>query len=157
MPRHPKRKHNPNHNKQIRQVAEPAEGKKPQSPQIARYDHEYPAWRVSLLEMCDPFGWHEVEQPKRDDIHKKLKNFESMTWHKIFVRDKHRNHRIPVGDLCKEARNRLQEIKQDDVDELVSLRLSSVERIWGIFDRGALKLLWWDPSHAVCPSLLTHT
>ena len=35
--------------------------------------------------------------------------------------------------------------------ELVSLRLSGKQRIYGIQDRGVLLLLWWDPDHKIYP------
>ena len=37
--------------------------------------------------------------------------------------------------------------------DMHSLRLSGQERVWGILDQGVLSVLWWDPDHAVCPSL----
>jgi len=104
--------------------------------------------------MVDPFGWHEIERVKLDEIRNKLANFESMTWGEILGRN---SHLIPVGDICKGARDRLEALKQDDIDELLSLRLSGKQRIWGILEEQALKLLWWDPEHLVCPSQKKHT
>lgn len=45
----------------------------------------------------------------------------------------------------------------DDQDALVSLGLTGRERIWGFIANGVMNLLWWDPNHEVCPSLLKHT
>jgi hypothetical protein len=75
-----------------------------------------------------------------------------MTWQEIRIRDKDKNHAIPVADLTREAQDRLAEIGQDDVDELFSLRLSAKERIFGILDESVMRVLWWDPDHRVCPS-----
>jgi len=41
-----------------------------------------------------------------------------------------------------------------NTDALVSLRLSGKERVWGILQENALLLLWWDPGHEICPSIL---
>jgi hypothetical protein len=116
-----------------------------------------PAWRVSMLEMCDPFGWHLIVKEKVAEIRNKLGEFEKLTWREILVDQSNRNHAIQVDQLTKEARIRLAELGQDDVDEVISLRLSSRERVFGIKHVEALMLLWWDPDHRVCPAQLKHT
>ena len=45
----------------------------------------------------------------------------------------------------------------DNLDELVSLHLSGIERVWGFRMHAVFHVLWWDPHHRVCPSLLKHT
>ena len=82
----------------------------------------------------------------------KLQNFESMTWEEIMKatggRDKGTNsHFVEVGKLTNNAKKRLAEIEQDDVSQLFSLRLDNKKRIYGIHDRRALKLLWYDSYH----------
>lgn len=116
-----------------------------------------PAWRISMLEMIDPFGWHRIGPLKLAEVRRKLGDFESMTWNDILVTAAHRNHAVAVDRLCKTAQDRLEEIGQEDIDELVSLRLSGPERVWGIRAGNVLKVLWWDPEHAVCPSMLRNT
>ncbi|MGD0828082.1 MAG: hypothetical protein ABSA09_08360 [Desulfobaccales bacterium] len=118
---------------------------------------QYPSWQVSLLQMVDPGGWHDLEKPKAAEIKEKLAEFEKKTWNTILVTEKHRNHTIAVGDLSSEAQERLAEIGQDDVDRVVSLRLSGQERIFGILDMAVLKLLWWDPNHQLCAAPKRHT
>ena len=58
-----------------------------------------------------------------------------------------RPHPAQVARLTRRAKARLAEINQDDVSELFSLRLTATTRIYGIRDRQALKLLWYDPHH----------
>lgn len=116
-----------------------------------------PAWRVSLMEMLTPYGWRDIAPEKLREVREKLKDFESMTWHEILTASRHRNHPVSIDQLCKEARDRLEEIGQADIEELVSLRLSGPERVWGIRSENVLKILWWDPAHSVCPSLKKHT
>ncbi|MEM7583554.1 MAG: hypothetical protein AAF560_09265 [Acidobacteriota bacterium] len=94
---------------------------------------------------------------KAIEVSAKLKNFEMMTWSEILVAGKKRNHSIPLEDLSKPARDRLVEIKLDDRDALISLRLSGLERIWGFLEDGTFYLVWWDPEHRVCPSYKKHT
>ena len=57
------------------------------------------------------------------------------------------SHFVQAGKLTRQAKARLAEIGQDDVSELFSLRLTGTTRIYGIRDRRALKLLWYDPHH----------
>ena len=107
--------------------------------------------------MSDPFGWHEITKAKVQDIRVRLSSFESMTWNQILVEGKTRHHSIEVWKLCKEAQERLRIIGLGDAEEVVSLGLSGRERIWGIRQGVALLVLWWDPEHQICPSLLKHT
>lgn len=101
-----------------------------------------------------PFGCHVLTGQDAREIQRKLGAFEGMTWSDI---ERAGSHNVAIDKLSKPARDRLTEIKQDDLDELFSLRLSGKERIWGIRDRSVLRLLWWDPEHAVCPSTKKHT
>jgi len=116
-----------------------------------------PSWRLNKLELCEPFGWHEVDKTTLEYIHSKLIAFESMTWSQILIDAKKRHHNVKTVDLCKEAQERLEALRLDDIDRVVSLALSGTERIWGVFSQGVLNLLWWDPNHQICPSVLKHT
>ena len=73
------------------------------------------------------------------------------------IKSKKFHHLVKVENLSAEAQGYLDRVGLDDVDELVSLRLSGRERVWGILDENILNLLWWVPEHQVCPSLKKHT
>ncbi len=103
------------------------------------------------MELVDPFGWHGVDAETLLSIRQKLAHFETMTWNEILVTGKKRNHSIAVEDLCLQAQHRLEEVGLA-LDDVVSLRLSGPERVFGYLDNGVLVLLWWDPLHQVCPS-----
>ena len=114
-----------------------------------------PVWRVDLLQREGPYGWQAVTGSLLwTQIIPKLRNFETMTWSEVLGRQ---NHPVRVASLCPEAQKRLKALKLDDVEELVSLRLSGKERVWGLRERAELRLLWWDPDHQVCPSTKKHT
>lgn len=115
------------------------------------------AWRISRMEMCDPFGWHELDAQMLHYIREKLSNFESMTLNEIFVKHRKQNHGVPIKGLRREAIRRLADLRLDDIDELYTLHLSGKERIWGILNHNVLTLLWWDPTHQACPSEKKHT
>lgn len=110
-----------------------------------------------MLELCDPFGWHEVDQLTLHKIRERLKAFETMTWGEILNEGGKRNHFIDVKDLDKSAKERLKLLKQDDVDQVLSLGLTARGRILGILENSILRLLWWDPHHSACRSYKKHT
>jgi hypothetical protein len=110
---------------------------------------EKPVWLINRIDFNGVFGWKNIEdREKFIKIIERLKSFESMTWAEIIGKE---NHLIPIYKLDKHAQKRLSEIKLDDIVELVSLRLSAVERIWGIKEKEKFKILWWDPEHKVYP------
>ncbi len=109
------------------------------------------------MELVDPFGWHVLTSEILDSIRSKLQHFESMTWADILVTGKNRNHTVQIDKLCPKAQKRLKDLHLDDVDDVVSLHLTGVQRVWGILNAGVLALLWWDPDHEVCPSLKKNT
>ena len=139
-------------NKNPKTSFSPTPSKKPKAIDYTDANRSQPSWRVSLLELVDPFGWHKITTSQLYEIREKLKNFESMTWNEILIDSKKQNHSINKSKLCREARKRLKEIELDDVDDVVSLRLKGEQRIWGIRQHNALLLLWWDPDHKICPS-----
>jgi hypothetical protein len=107
-----------------------------------------PAWRVSLLEMYTPFGWMELNEANANQVREKLANLESMKWKELIG---YRNHFIKVTELCKDAKDHLVAIQQDDIDSVMSIGITQKSRVVGIMEHNILKLLWWDPEHLVCP------
>jgi hypothetical protein len=75
-----------------------------------------------------------------------------MTWTEILVQAKKQNHSIKVEDICSTAQQRLEALGLL-LDDVVSLRLSGRERVYGYLENGVLILLWWDPLHQICPSM----
>ena len=112
---------------------------------------------MASLDLSGPFPWHVLERSKLLEIWRKLADFERLTWQQILVDQNYRNHRVYFERLSSQARKRLEELGFDQVESLVSLRLSSRERVWGLLELATLTLLWWDPEHRVCPATLRHT
>lgn len=110
-----------------------------------------PAWRFGRMEYCDPWGWHEVDEEMMFNVRDRLISFESMPWGDI-IRDTG-SHPVRIDRLVKDAQERLDALRLDDLEELFSLRITGVRRVWGIMEHNVLILLWWDPEHEVCPSL----
>jgi len=119
------------------------------------FDHERPAWRFQSIDNDGAYGWANAGHDLiANEIFPKLKDFESMTWQAI---ERAGSHFINISDITRNAQKRLEEIKQDDIDQVFSLRLNGTNRIIGIREAHILKILWWDPNHDVCPSHLRNT
>lgn len=116
------------------------------------YHRQKPSWHFGKMQFVDPFGWHALGAGVLEEICTKMGEFERLTWTEILVRDRRRNHSVPIDRLDSEAQKRLRKIGLD-MEILISLRLSGPKRVWGVMRNGVLELLWWDPDHLVCPSL----
>ena len=66
-------------------------------------------------------------------------------------RSKTKNHPISIDRLSKEAKERLKELKYDDLDEIYSLRLTGKLRVFGKREHNILHIIWVDQGHDVCP------
>lgn len=128
------------------------------------FDRMTPAWSFSV---ADEKGSEKL--PAGSDCHKwcgeilpKLKNFESMTWAEIKSqtysgkrgRRKTSNHYVDTDKLPRDAKRRLRELKQNDLEQLFSLRLKGKVRLYGIIEGRIMKILWYDPEHRLYPSNL---
>ena len=118
---------------------------------FARHDGSG-AWAFSKERVKDDF-W--------DSILPKLISFESMTWSDILIKDKKKNHSIPITDLNKCAIDRMDELGITE-ESIVSLRLDSTTRLYGFLAAAVFVLLWYDTDHGdnktcVCRSTLKHS
>ena len=137
-------------NKKPRQEYQPSEEKRPSVERVPSTAHEKVVWSFVLF---DNRRWSDssYEEDPFLDVAECLKNYESMTWAEI-ESNKKRDHAVLLNQLVNEARIRLRQLKQDDIDRLWRFRFSGEKRIWGIRDGKVFKVLWWDPQHKVCPS-----
>ena len=106
------------------------------------------AWRFGQADTGGPFAWDITPDGKFREVMLKLCEFESKNWSDI---TKGGSHSIPTAKLCDDARKRLVEIERDDLDELLSLRLSGPNRVWCVRSGHLLRPLWWDAEHKVYP------
>jgi hypothetical protein len=132
----------------------PSEKKYPRGGEKAEKVVGLISWHIRIIDRDGRWGWNKVNNLVLEDILVKMSSFETMKWSEILNRN---NHAVPISKICHDAQKRLEILKQDDVDEMISLHLSGLKRIWGIRDQDILKILWWDPDHTVCPSLRKHT
>ena len=135
----------------------PSKKKKPRAISLGDTNRQTIAWQFSKLDIGGKWCCKRIDRNTLwGFLYGKIKAFESMTWSEIY-QDKDNNHDVKKEDLSQTAQKRLIKIKQDDIDSLFTLHLSSMRRIWGIRDGRALKVLWYDPDHEVCISSKTHT
>lgn len=111
-----------------------------------------PVWLVGRIDFDGPWCWKRMDLDTLHRVHERLSAFERMTFREI---EGKQNHQIPVERLGKEARNRLVELGIDEYDEVLSLRVTQAERIWGLKAPNGIHLLWWDPAHSVYPMNIT--
>lgn len=85
-----------------------------------------------------------------------LKDRESTTWAALLTQSGGRthgtnSHHIPMYKLIKEAQERAKELGIVE-DELLSLRLTGTQRVFGVLEGGVLNIVWFDRTHEICPS-----
>jgi hypothetical protein len=133
--------------KHVKLGYEPQPEKKPklQDPCI---DGQPLAWRFSGADRGGPFCWAVQPAEKFQEVLEKLQEFEAKNWAEIIAG---KSHPVAVKDLCKDARDRLGDIERDDVDELMSFRLTGTNRVWCVQSGHVMRVLWWDPDHQVYP------
>jgi hypothetical protein len=113
------------------------------------YLDQKPTWRLGLLELCPPFGWHEATLAHVDDVRQRLGALESMTWREILFADNGKsNHLMPLDKLAASVQERMIDVAPD-VDELMSLRVAKKRRVYGIMHGAVCQILFWDPEHLV--------
>ena len=112
-----------------------------------------PSWRFSTADRDGPYAWP-TDTAIKAEILDKLHEFDSMRWCEIEGR---RHHSISIESLSSDAKSRLKEIQQDDVDEVFSFALDGKKRLICIRALHVAKMLWYDPDHSACPSSKKHT
>ena len=79
------------------------------------------AWRIGIMDRGASFGWSQLnDAAKLREIISKLHEFEHKPWAEI---TKGGSHATECSRLCKEPKDRLKEISQDDVEDWMSFGL----------------------------------
>lgn len=126
---------------------------------------EHPVWRLADCDVDEKGIWSFCKKRMVDDfwdvIFPNLRQFESMTWSDIFIKNKKCNHSIDPNKLNKAARERLAEMKIE-AEAIYSLRFGGKLRLYGYMTGNAYNILWYDDDHGdndtcVCRSTLKHT
>lgn len=120
-----------------------------------KHANAFCTWDTTCIDCDGKWSWINID-PKTwwDHICPSKTDFQKMKWSEI---KGPRHHAISVSKIIPQAQQRLNEIRQDDIDTLFSFAVGSLPRIWGIKDRNIFRVLWWDPNHEICPSFKSHT
>ncbi len=143
-------------NKKPKWGNEPQGGKNPKIRAMPEStDSQTLAWHFGIRDLDHAeWGWNKLGPDGFLELVQELCHFETMTWAELSkaVGDKrsgNKHHLIDVTACCKNAQDRLAAIKQDDVDQLFSLRLRNKLRLFGIRSGRVLRLIWHDQEHTV--------
>lgn len=142
-----------NRRKVPKSLNSPSESKTPKAG-VVPSDQLRPEFRTDQMDMEGPWGWNQFDPLQIKELFQKIFESQKLTWQEL---RNNGSHLVNRNIFCPEAQKRLIQIKQDDLDELFSLRITARKRVWGIKDGNLLWLLWWDPEHTVCPSPKKHT
>ena len=142
-----------NRQKKVKHIQKPLAQKKPKIAKAPVVDiSKY--WSYSIFDKQGPFKPDKDQKYSIQDIFDSKKSFEIMDT----TSGNQGSHSVEVYKLCKEARDRLTELRLDDISSLFSFRLQGKQRIWCQKISGEpMRVLWWDPEHKVCPSQKRHT
>ena len=118
-----------------------------------------PTWSFSIMDRNHPRWCFTDNDILYSKLLCRLADFEGLTWQDIMSTkgskaDGHgsTSHFIPIDGIIREAQKRLEDIHQNDIGELFSLRLSGKERFWGILMDGVFRLIWYDRNHQIAKS-----
>lgn len=137
----------------------PKTGAEPRAQEIrvggnpSTHETETISWHFHRLDRDHPlWGWDKLKAGDWKSILDALVSLESLTWAKLKEaaggRSRGTNHHsLSTEQFCKSARDRLEEIRLDDYDEIFSLRLTNTLRLYGIRDGRVLRIVWHDPHH----------
>lgn len=125
----------------------PTEDKRPRAAPGSDRDRT-PAWLLGLMDFGGPWCWRRMDLATLQRVRERLAAFEGMAFKEIVGK---KNHEIPVEQLGSEAQYRLLELGIDEYDAVLSLGVTSAERVWGLKAPHGVYLLWWDPQHSVYP------
>jgi len=142
-----------NKNKTPKTVFDPIESKTPKA-RVFPSEGNHPEFRTEQMDKEGPWGWNKFEPSLIQELLQKIFETQKLTWQEL--RD-NGSHPVLYDQLSAEAQKRLRQLQKDDLDELYSLHISGLKRIWGVKEGNLFLILWWDPKHEVCPSPKKHT
>ncbi len=117
------------------------------------HDHLVVCWHLGRIDWDGPWGMRACRNLDfRRLIDETISNWETMTWAELYRasggrRQGNNHHPVFVSKLSSTAKKRLKRIQADDVEAIVSLRINSRERLYGIRAGQVFQVLWYDPWH----------
>lgn len=123
------------------------------TPKIPHYlgppslENRHVAWRFSNADHDGPFRCDSLSHEEFTSLWERLRAFERMNVAQL--RNAQSYHSTPTANLAKNAKDRLEQLRLDDIDTLYSFRITQTCRLWCIKHENIMSVLWWDKSHEV--------
>lgn len=133
-------------------------GKSPQTaPDRQDVMSRKPTWKFADLDHDGAWPMATLDGADLTQLLYKLRDFEGMTIRELFYKGDEPGKQYDVPSLPGHALKRLSELGRDDETKLARLRTGARERLYGFLRAEVFHVLWWDPTHAVYPSVKRHT
>jgi hypothetical protein len=110
--------------------------------------HQPISWGFGWVDFEGEHGWRTFDVSRIETLHDELTKFEGRTFFDLEQSKKIKD--IPVEHLNRQPRERLKELRLDEVEVLWELRLPKKWRAWGLVEKAIFYFLWWDEKETVC-------
>ncbi len=108
------------------------------------------AWRFGTADSGGPYACSNLEHADYQRLWERLRAFEGMNTAQLL--DAGSLHPVPQHKLSRAAKDRLKEIRLDDLDGLHSFHITGSCRLWCMKHLNIFCVLWWDRNHGVYPT-----
>jgi hypothetical protein len=133
----------------------PGTSKSPLYLESPNLENRHIAWRFGAADLGGKFSCHDFDHNDFKLLWDKLRAFEKMNVAEL--RNTGSFHPIPTANMAKSAKDRLQQIRLDDVDMLYSFHIEGACRLWCMRHENIFSVLWWDRRHEAYPVEKRHT
>src|ERR1700722_4676718 len=118
----------------------------PRIPKNTSDDDNAPDFRAGKMDIGGRWGWHNSNILTMDikEFLEKIFEHQKLSWYEL---RNNGSHEVDLNQIIPAARKRLEDIEQDEIAQLYSLRLTGKKRMWGIKENNIFWILWWDPNH----------
>ena len=113
------------------------------------------SWRFSSADIDGPFSCGQFTHDDFTQFWDRLRAFENMNVAQF--RAAQSFHGVPTTNISRKAKERLEEIRLDDIDIIWGFRIMGTCRLWCMRHENLLSVLWWDRKHEVYPVDKKHT
>lgn len=113
------------------------------------------AWRFSKADLNGPYHCGALSHEDFRQLWDRLRSFEGKNAEEL-----HANgslHEVSIENISREAKQRISELKYDDIDSIHSFRIDGKCRLWCMKYQNIFCILWWDKDHEVYPVEKRHT
>ncbi|HAV10892.1 MAG TPA: hypothetical protein DCX22_04710 [Dehalococcoidia bacterium] len=118
-------------------------------------ENRHIAWRFSNADIFGSMSCGNLALEEHQQLWKRLRAFEKMNVDQLRATGSLHSKSIP--ELEREYRDRLLDLKLDDIEEIYSFRIDGACRLWCMKFENIFSILWWDKNHQVVQIARRHT